>query len=584
MNNFIEWKTLNFKKTSGKEKIRCPKCDSQRSDKTDKSLLINHNDGYGKCFYCEALTFKENNQNDYSEKTYNTPPQEWLNYTKISDNVVKYIEKERRIYQSTLIDLCVTEEIYYQPKKKKEVNNIVFNYFEGEKLVNKKYRSADKCFTQTVGGKPIFYNINAVIGQDEVYIVEGEFDVLALHTFGIKNTISLPSGANDNDEFWKNSERYLKNIKKFIIAVDNDDKGNIVKEKIAQRLGRYRCEYLEFENKDANGDLIKGVLERTLKNRKKFPVSGTFKVSDIYDNIIDLYDNGLPKTIFPKKERFSGLKDVFTTMRGHLVVGTGIPSHGKSNFVDDYVLNLIDDYDFKASWFTPEHSPMELYQTNIIQKVIGRNFWKDMQGFPRITKEEINQYRDWAEERVYLTDCVNGDFPTWDWLFKTFREQMFSYGIDIFVIDAFNKVILPKGNKIDMINEVLTKLTSFAQTNNVIIFLIAHPTKMKKDEKTGLYECPTLYDVSGSADFRNQTHDGFTIYRYFENNKVGTVNESEFVNQKTKFNFQGKIGESIKLKYCDINGRYYTGNELPMESFLSSEKLRLVGSIYDIPF
>ena len=389
MNNFIDWNTLNFKKDSGKEKIRCPQCDGERSDKTDKSLQINHNEGFGKCHYCEALTFRD--EKEYTQKEYSLPPQTWKNFTNISDGMVKWLENDRKIYQTSLVSLGITQENYYQPKKQKEVSNIVFNYFEGDKLVNKKYRSADKCFTQTVGGKPIFYNINSVIGQDEVYIVEGEFDVLALHTFGITNAISVPNGANDNDEYWQNSERYLKDIRKFIIAVDNDQKGNLLKDKIAQRLGRYRCEYLEWQNKDANGDLIDGVLGETLKNRKRFPVSGTFKVSDIYERIMNLYDNGLPETISPKHYSFGNMKDIFTVMRGHLITGTGIPSHGKSNFTDWYVLNLINDYNLKGSWFSPEHSPMELYHTNLSEKVIGKSFWGKVRGkeVPRITKNEL---------------------------------------------------------------------------------------------------------------------------------------------------------------------------------------------------
>ena len=102
----------------------------------------------------------------------------------------------------------------------------------------------------------------------------------------------------------------------------------------------------------------------------------------------------------------------------------------------------------------------------------------------------------------------------------------------LFFIDAFNKVELPQGNKLDEINRVLTKLTSFAQSSNVTIYLVAHPTKMKKQED-GTYECPTLYDVSGSADFRNQTHNGFSIYRYFENEEINESGYTEFVNLKT---------------------------------------------------
>lgn len=587
MTNFIDWNTLDFKKLSGKEKLRCPNCDNQRTDKKDRSLLINHKEGFGKCFYCDSLTFREDKNNEVKEKDYKLPIQTWKNYTNLSDNLVKFIEETRGINQYTLNALKITEEKYYQPKIQKEVNNIVFNYFEKDILVNKKYRDSQKNFTQSAGTRSIFYNINSAIGSDEIYIVEGEFDVLALYQIGVKNAISVPNGANDNDEYWENSKEYLKDVKKFIIAVDNDTKGKELKEKIAQRLGRYKCEYIEWKNKDANDDLKEGVLKETIKKRKRFPVSGTFTITDLKEDVLDLYDNGLPDTIYPKCYRFRPLKDVFSIMLGQLTTVTGIPSHGKSNFVDDYVLNLINDYNFKGSWFSPEHSPMSLYKTNLIEKVLGRNFWKDKQDnkgniIPRITKDEINQYEEWAKEKVYLTGAEGDVLPTWSWLLEKFKEQMYSYGINIFVIDAFNKVILPKGmSKIDAINDILSKLTHFAQSNNVAIILVAHPTKMKKDEKTGLYAIPDLYDVSGSADFRNQTHNGFTIFRHFETeNEEG---KTVFYNMKNKFGFQGQMGRSVDFKYSSVNGRYYDiDSDEPLFSLIGYNASAKISNEYKI--
>lgn len=577
MNVFIDWDSLEFKKSSGKEKIRCPECDSRRTDKKDKSLMINHGEGYGKCFYCEALTFRNDKEDEnLLTKEYKLPRQDWKNYTTLSDSMVKYLES-RKISQHTAIALGLTEEKYYQPSKGKEVNNLVFNYFEGEKLVNKKYRSADKKFTQSAGTKSIFYNINSILGDLTAFIVEGEVDVLSMHESGYKSVISVPNGANDNDDYWKNSEKYLKNIKTFVIGVDNDEKGNELKEKIAQRLGRYRCEFIEWDGKDANEDLISGKIHESVKNRKKFPVSGTFKASDLLDGVLDLYDNGLPKTIYPKHPRFGNLKNIFSVMRGQLVVATGIRSHGKSTFTDDYVINLLNDYDLKGSWFSPEHSPMPLYKTNFIQKVTGKNFWGKYRGeqVPRVTKEEINQYVEWAEERIYLTDCDNGEFPTWEWLINKFKEQMYSYGVDIFVIDAFNKVVLPNGNKKDEIDKVLTKLTAFCQQNHVIIFLVAHPTKLGRDDN-GLYRVPTLTDVSGSGDFENQTHCGYTIYRYWEDLETNQQDETVFINMKTKFSFQGKMTEKEIFKYCGINDRYYVPSYgPPTYNMISGEKQEL---------
>lgn len=551
---FINWEDIEFKKTKGSEKCKCPKCIDSRSNKKDRSLYVRHDSGVAKCFYCDALSFRDSEEFDNSV-SYTLPPQEWKNYTNLSDKLVKWAQDERSITQATLIHFGITEEKHYQPAHGKEVNNIVFNYFELDKLVNKKYRSGSKKFTQTTGGKPIFYNLNAIVGESEAYIVEGEFDVLAMYEAGIKNVISLPNGANDNDDYWKNSEKYLKDIERFIIAVDNDDKGKVVRDKIAHRLGRYRCEFIEWEGKDANDDLRTLKIENSIKQRKRFPVSGTFTVEDVYEDILELYDKGLPDTVYPKNDTFKELNEVFKLMMGHLIVGTGIPSHGKSSFSEWYILNLINDYDMKASFFSPEHSPMALHQANFIQKTVGKPFFSsNFEGVDRVTKTDIARYKDWANEKLYITLPEGKDVPTWDWIFNKFNEQIFNFGINIFVIDAFNKVVLNSGNKKDEIDTVLTRLTHFAQSNNVMVFLIAHPTKMAKKEN-GTYLMPDLYSVSGSSDFRNQTHDGFCVYRNFASD--GGEDFTEIVNLKTKMSFQGEIGRGAAFEFDKPTGRYY---------------------------
>lgn len=552
MNNFINWSELETKKVNGKEKVRCPSCDDIRSDKRDKSLLINHNEGYGKCFYCEALTFKESEYTK-NEHKYTEVSQEWQNYTSLSDKLVSWVREDRGIRQETLIHFGITEEVKYQPAKQKELNNIVFNYFEGKKVVNKKYRSPGKDFTQVTGGKPILYNLNAIIGEEEAFIVEGEFDVLSMYEKDIKNVVSLPNGANDNDDYWINSQEYLKNIKRFIIATDNDEKGIIIREKIAQRLGRYRCEFISWKGKDANDDLLSGDLQDSVDGRKPFPVGGTFNSEDLLDEVKAFYRQGLPSTIYPKHECFGDFKKIHSMMRGQVETVTGIPSHGKSNFSEWLVLNLINDWELKASFFSPEHSPIALHETTFIEKAVGKPFWGKEN---RLSENDIDRYTEWAKQKIYFTSS-EGKFPTWDWLIEKFKEQMYTYGIDLFVIDAFNKLAFNKGESgKEAIDKVLTKLTLFAQMNNVIIILVAHPTKMRKTDK-GTYETPTLYDVSGSADFRNQTHGGLVIHRYFEENFT------MITSLKVKFKFQGEIGGQVPYSYDIPSGRYYLAGTLP---------------------
>ncbi|MCH1473655.1 MAG: toprim domain-containing protein [Bacteroidia bacterium] len=567
----IEWNEIEdlVSGKSGQIKTKCPVCIDRRTNKSDRSLSVNVAKGVAKCHYCEAIGIRPDEQ----EINYTLPSQEWQNKTTFSDNFVKFAEN-RRISQQTLLDLKVTQEKYFIPQVNKEAGCFVFNYFEGDKIVNKKYRDSKKNFTQSKDGKPIFYNINSIIGQDSAYIVEGEFDVLALHEIGVKNVISVPNGANDNDNYWKTSEKYLADINKFYICTDNDEKGEILADKIAHRLGRYRCERVKFKNKDANGDLIDGgkiELENSLSSSTRYPASGTFTAEDIQDDILSLHKHGVPKTVYPKCYSFGNLKDAFTTMRGHLTVVTGIPSHGKSNFVEWYVLNLIKDYNMKASFYSPEHHPMALHQSTFIEKVFAKNFFFNNTGRKKVNEEEIKKYIKWSKERIYVT-YPDDDRPTWKWLLQTFKEQVYSYGVDVFVIDAFNKVEMT-GNtsELSQIRTVLTQLTNFAQQNDVMIFLIAHPTKMQKDE-LGYYKQPDLYNVSGSSDFKNITHNGLLVYRYFKD--FGDYSKDDVVikSLKQKMKFQGETLAEEVFRYDLPSGRYFSKSTTPNHESMMDDK------------
>ena len=552
----IEWEDIEVKgNRTGSKTTTCPLCSHTRKKKKDNCLSVDFNLGKAYCHHCGAVSFEDDDRQAESIRVYQLPNQDWHNYTSLSDGLVKWSEDERRIKQKTLMHFGITEEKQYIPQVGKEQNCIVFNYFEGGQVVNKKYRDGRKNFTQSKGGKPIFYNINSIVGSKSVYIVEGEFDVLALYEIGITNAISLPSGANDNDDYWQNSKDYLTEVEEYIIAVDNDDKGHQIREKIAHRLGKYRCKFIEWRGKDANDDLISGDIYTSVKNVQKFPVNGTFNAIDFNTQIDTLYDNGVPDTIAPKKRAFGDFNKVFSTLPGQLTVWTGIPSHGKSNFCEWYVLNLLHEYDYKASFISPEHHPIEMHFANFAQKAVGKPFYTDLDGISRMTKEDVNRFKYWSKERLYVTAGEGAEVVDWKWIIEKFKEQLFTFGINIFVVDAWNKVQMPKGYQgKEGIDKVLTELTAFCQQNNVELHLIAHPTKMKKDDD-GKYQVPTLYDVSGSSDFRNQAHNGCTVYRNFASELEG--DSTDFYNMKTKMAFQGQIGRVVRFNYHIPTARYY---------------------------
>lgn len=570
----IAWDQIEISNNkSGEIRTTCPSCSHTRKKPKDKCLAVNIDKGLAKCWNCEDVSVRDLPE----KKEYNLPPQEWQNFTNLPDAMVKYL-KGRGISQQTAIKAKITCEEYYQPSEEKKVPNIVFNYFEGDKLINKKFRSAKKSFTQIKNAKKIFYGLNDIIGAKEVYIVEGEMDKISLMELGIINCISVPNGANDMNDVFETCERYIKDIEKFYIAVDMDDQGAKLEGELIKRLGKWRCERIKFKGKDANEDLINDRLglEETIKKPIPYPIDGTFTANDIEDEIIDLYRNGLESTIKPKGQDFREFNKIFSILRGQLTVGTGIPSHGKSNFIEWYILNLVNDNDLKASFYSPEHLPMKLHHSVLAEKVVGKPFHNSFAGFDRMTESELRSYNEWSSERIYLTVPEKGDMADWDWLIEKWKEQIFRFGIDIFVVDAFNKVKRNHADSLGEISEILSRLTLFVQTYDVHLFLIAHPTKMQKEEKSDNYKIPGLYDVKGSGDFRDQSHNGLCVHRYFTDDNDEGRPHTKVINLKIKFKHQGEIGESCKFHFQPANGRYaILGESFDMVSMINKQPIEI---------
>lgn len=573
----IEWEKIDFKgKTSGEVNCICPECSHNRKPANQKltCLRVNLDKGVGKCHHCGLIALKSLKKD---VKTYNTPKQDWQNFTKLSKRMVLWFS-ERGISQKTLINNKITEEKYFQPAHGHECNNIVFNYFEGEKLVNKKFRSPKKKFTQIKDAKKVFYGINDVIGETECYIVEGEMDKLAMYEAGIKNCISVPNGANDLNNIFETCGDYLESMEKIYIAVDNDEPGKKLEHELIKRFGKWRCAKIEFKHgKDANDELMAGKLEliAAIENPKKYPVDGAYSPNDVLDEMLYSLENGLEEVLKPKNERFNEWNNIFSVVPGQLTTVTGVPSHGKSHFLEDYLLNMINDNDLCCTFYSPEHLPVYKHAQQLCTKVMGKpyhysyNFGND--SVPQITKDEIKEFANWSKDKIFMVAPDKGETVDWPFVMDKFKEQMFATGSDIFVIDAFNKVRMQKPGDLGEINQILADLTSLAQAYEVSIFLVAHPKKMGKDE-AGLVKMPDLYDVKGSGDFYDQTHNGFSVYRYFNDNSPDGRGYVEVTNLKTKFQHQGSINESCEFYYDIPTMRYYPKGSEPNRDCLFKPK------------
>ena len=129
---------------------------------------------------------------------------------------------------------------------------------------------------------------------------------------------------------------------------------------------------------------------------------------------------------------------------------------------------------------------------------------------------------------------------------------MFRDGINCLVLDPWNELEHSRPEKVsetEYISQCLSKIRRFARVNGVHIWVVAHPTKLSKN-RDGIYPCPTPYDVSGSAHWRNKADNCLAVYRPdFTSARV------DIVVQKIRFKHTGRVGEDF-LSYNMFSGRY----------------------------
>lgn len=540
---------------------KCPVCkdNRKRGNQNDKPFSFNVSKGTGKCFNCEAVfvEFKEFQKIERMEKVYKRP--EWRNKTELNKYVVQYFES-RKISQNTLIKMKVTDGFDWMPKMPegaRGVTTIHFNYFREGELINIKYRSGqikeDRSFKMVQDAELIFYNLDAIRDSEECLICEGEFDCLSWIEAGYKYAISVPNGAQINLEYLDNCIEYFENKTKIYISYDNDEKGIILKNELVRRLGAERCFLIDLEGKkDANDYLIAfgGMrLFNTLKTAKEIPIEGVFSATDFETELDFLYSNGMKPGL---KIGLKNFDELMTFETSRLLIGTGIPGHGKSEFIDEIVERLNILHGWKAAYFSPENWPLQYHMSKIIEKITGQKF----------SNSTLNLL-DYQQVKAYINDNFSFIMPSdyafgLDNILEKARQLVKKKGIRIVIIDPWNRLESEqeKGEtETKFIARQLIKMTNFAKINDVLAILIAHPVKIQKNA-AGKFETPNLYSISGSANFFNICDYGLTVYRDDDEKKV-----SVHV-QKVKFKHLGQKG-AADFEYVFRNGRYAPLEILP---------------------
>ena len=558
INGFLIDEFNQHKLEEGKKQGICPLCSHDRKPKNTKAKCASYDweRGLGTCHNCNtSFQLHTYQRKGASEKVYVRPAE--VVHKPPASKVVEWF-KTRGISQQTLTDLKIGEGPEYMPQTGKTENVIRFNYFMGDQLINVKYRDGRKNFKLYKGAEKVFYNINSIIGYEYCVIVEGEMDVLALHEAGITNAISVPNGAtlnSNNLDYLDACIDYFEDKEKIILAVDTDEAGIALQTELVRRLGSEACYLASFEDcKDANEYLQKygkEKLSERISGARPVPLENVTTFRDIEDEVTDFVKNGFKPGFQVGLQNFD---DIFSTYTGQFITVTGIPSSGKSDFVDQMVVGYNNNYGWKTAFASPENQPTYLHAHKLMRK-----HWQGMPTAADINSEKWNQVADHCNTNYFHIDMER---YTLESVLRKGAELVKRKGIKCLVIDPFNKVrdIDCKTEDVNRYTmEYLSKIEIFAKKYDVLVFIVAHPTKMYKTQD-GKIEEPTMYNIKGGGEWYDASYHGILVHRDYEEKTV----KAKVL--KVKFQNLGENGAEAHFKWEPQSGCFIPHEQIVVDS------------------
>ena len=507
----MSWELLNIDTkgvTSGQIKTLCPQCSADRRKNTEPCLSINLDEGVYNCHNC-----------GWNGGIDETPgiPEHAEKY--IPDSIVAFFA-DRNISKATLDKAGIYFYKHWMPATSQTEGCMVFPYYKHKKLVNRKYRDKEKNFALEKNAELCLWNFDAIKDTENIIVTEGEIDALSVMEAGVYTVCSVPNGASKNQklEFLKSAEPLFKKAKRIFLALDKDEAGIMLEEKIVEYFGEDKMYNVRYPEglKDMNEVLVKygkEMVKTCLQSASHLPLKGIRSFREFIPEIEDYYENGLKKAF---ATGFGPLDLYFKLQPGALNVVTGIPMSGKSEFIDAIMINTITMHRWKWAVYSPENMPVAFH----FQKLAEKMTQLPMFGATRMSRDDLKSSIAYANENIKLIMGEDEALPIKTILLKI-RVCIEMFGIKAVIIDPYNEIdhqLNPGETEKQYISRFLSIVRNFARKHGIVLFLIAHPTKLKKRED-GEYPIPTPYDISGASEWRDKADNCIALWRKFNGNE-----------------------------------------------------------------
>lgn len=434
--------------------------------------------------------------------------------------------------------------------------------FHHGEIVRRKYRPLERKpdapkFWMDKGGQNLPYNVDCLYRDDLIdkplLITEGEFDAIAAIQSGYERTISVPNGSpgkptadpeSAKADAWINAlseQLSMKRVRDIIICSDGDEAGHALLQDLSVKLGKSRCRYLTYPKarnpetldrptlKDLNEVLmvygVKGV-QATVQRAEFFHRDGVYRMGELPPVAeMPVYETGM-----------EALNNHFKLRLGDLSVWTGVPSSGKSTFLNHIIALICKRYGVRAAFASFEQDRRDH------RRALRSWFWEEWEF--RLTWEQKQKADAWVDESFRFMVPGEDEDPTLEWLLEKMEIAVIQHDCKILVVDPWNSGVheMDKGEtETDYVNRSLRTIVRFAAAFGVHVAIVAHPTKMRRNDD-GSWPIPSLYDCAGSAAWFNKPAQGVVIHR---------PNELDVLVKIAKSRYHEILGEPgiVKMHY-----------------------------------
>lgn len=275
---------------------------------------------------------------------------------------------------------------------------------------------------------------------------------------------------------------------------------------------------------------------------------GIYSVKDLSDAVDQLYETGLTAGA---STGWRELDKLYTVKRGQWSIVSGIPSHGKSSWLDALLVNLAMQHGWKFCICSPENQPIQRHIASLMSQWAGEPFSSGYLNQMSVATKE--QAKAWVDEHFIFVLPLSQDF-TVEGVLDLASEVRARRPVDGVIIDPWNELEhkRPAGmSETEYVSQSLTFMRRYSRAQDIHLWLVVHPTKLQKDQRTGNYPVPTLYDCHGSAHFRNKADMGVIVWRDLTDESQPT----EIHVQKVRFRECGNIGKA-ELYFDKVTGRF----------------------------